>query len=190
MHVIADAHKHFSPLRSGERVQTSHHFNRSPGHRKHTRARWVLGCDQNGGPVCTTAGARNPIHQARCPKTCVFAQIRVQSAHRVRTAADPRETAAFPRRAPSCVGLLPTTSPLLAIPPRGFFAQSPRRQLKTAKTRLTEPSMSTEQKIRGYNIIADADSINSRSVGGGRLACSGLFFRALPRISGKCQKAR
>ena len=32
--------------------------------------------------------------------------LSVPDNHRVRTAADPRKTAAFPRRAPSCVGLL------------------------------------------------------------------------------------
>ena len=52
---------------------------------------------------------------------------------------------------PSRAALSPASTschfPPLAIPPRGFFAQSPRRQLKSAKTRFTAP-MSTEQTPR------------------------------------------
>ena len=112
--------------------------------------------------------------------------LSVPDNHRVRAASDPRKTTAFPRRAPSCVDLL-ALSPHwpLAISPRGFFAQSPRHQLKSAKRDSRHPCPLIKPRV----IIADTDSVNSRSVGGGRLAYSGLlFFRALSRISGKCHQ--
>ena len=37
------------------------------------------------GPVCTTAGARNKIHQARCPKTCVLPKSVCRALRCVRT---------------------------------------------------------------------------------------------------------
>jgi hypothetical protein len=55
---------------------------------------------------------------------------------KVRTAATARITPALPRRAPSRVDRL-SFFLTMAVPRRGFFAQSQRRQLKSTNTNTT-----------------------------------------------------
>ena len=85
----------------------------------------------------------------------------------------------------------PISPPSMAVPRRGFSAQSPRRHLKSAKSNTTTLMFALLMKAKwdGY-ITTDTDPINSRVSGAGQFACFGLPLRERPCLGGKCQQAR